>query len=140
MFGEVRGGSTQPRGSQKRYSFSDRDRKQRLQGERHSVLIYFRRTWGNDVLCHSGRLRRFELCRIVLYTLHSCVLGSHCVDSPAGSMRIYKKASLYLGRKEAQQCRKDVLADWNSLFRTIKRQPWVLWGNRRKVRTVWSCS
>lgn len=97
MFGEVRGGSTQPQGSQKPDSFSDR--KQRLQGERRSVLIYFRRTWGNDVLYHSGRLCPFELCRIVLYTLHSCVLGLLCVGSPAGSLRIYKKASLYLPEK-----------------------------------------
>lgn len=135
MFGEVRGGSTQPRGSQKPDSFIDGRQKTEAAGGK---TLGGRRTWGNDLLYHSGRLCPFKLCIIVLYTLHSCVLGSHCVDSPAGSLRTYKKASLYLGRKEAQQCRKDVLPDWNSLFRTIKRQPWVLY--RRKVRTVRSCS
>lgn len=103
------------------------DRKQKLQGERHSVLIYFRRTWGN-VLYHSSRLCPFELCRIVLYTLHSCVLGSLCVGSPAGSLRTYKKASLDLAEERLSSAGRTC---WKSLFRTIKRQPQVLWGNRQ---------
>lgn len=71
----------------------------------------------------AGYVCPFNYVFLALYTLCCCVMRSLDVGSPGGSVRTWKKASLYLGRGGAQQCWKDILAHWNSLFRIIKRQP-----------------
>lgn len=101
------------------------DRKPRLQGKMHSLLIYFRRMWEMMFYTTVAGCVLFNYEELP-YTPCAVLCWGHFVWPPGGSVRTQKKAPLYLGRKETQLCWKDMLTDRKSLLRTIKRQPAVL--------------